>query len=258
MSTDLTLARLAKAVYEAPDECARQAAELGYNLLGPLISQADADCGLFRAKSGSPAVLAFRGTQAGKWWEHPRDMVNNFGFLRPWSGSGRVHGGYWAQHVRIRDRAQTAWEAIPGAIPLIVTGHSLGGSLAHLFGAWACGPGRGQIARLVTFGAPRAATREAWRPFTSTRVSTRVSTRTKNCSKNNDVHSTGVSTNVDVRVYQVAGDFAPAWPYYAPFRLCQPAEPIRLKSPKWWYEPLRRHWIESYIKALEDQNGKYN
>lgn len=101
------------------------------------------------------SVLAFRGT------ESIGDVVtdcNIFGVLGP-AGFGRVHRGF-------RNALLTIWPDVVSSLAssdkveegrLHITGHSLGGALADLAGAYILSNSflRARLCEVVTFGAPR-------------------------------------------------------------------------------------------------------
>ena len=212
------MAGLSAAVYMDWPKARLRAAELGM----PVVDTASHnDVEAMFCMNDQRASIDFRGTQFTSF--HGRDIANNFGRPVLWAGPGRAHSGYATQLERIRDRAADWFEQVPSHIPLDIAGHSLGGSVAGLFAAWAVGARGGKIAGLYTFGAPKAATKSAWQWL-----------------------HVGEQVPV-IEVYQMKADFAPWWP--PSFSLTQPAEPIKLKSPDDWTGPLRRHDVDRYGRA---------
>lgn len=222
---DAVLAALSAIVYLDWSEAALRCAEIGVELAG-IESHRDAEAMHVYAGGGRWAAIVFRGTEFTSF--HLRDIANNLGWPRPWAGPGRAHSGYAAQLERIRDRAAEFFDDTENDVPLYVAGHSLGGALGGLFAAWATGTQRGRIAGLTTFGAPKAASAEAWswlrRPGSGPGVGPRIA------------------------VYRIRGDFAPYWP--PSLMLTQPAESTVLDSPDRWIGPVRRHDVDRYATAM--------
>jgi hypothetical protein len=102
-------------------------------------------------------VLAFRGTSSIKDWDtdfhvallHPDDTDRQL----------RVHQGFYRAFVRldegtlgIKEKLDGIKQATNGAIPIYITGHSLGGALAQIAAAVL---GSDQVAACYTYGSPR-------------------------------------------------------------------------------------------------------
>lgn len=173
------------------------------------------------ARSSDAAWLVFRGTEATRL--RIVDIAANI-LLRPqlWSGNGLVHTGYAAALERVRDDARALAETVPSEVPLYVTGHSLGGALATLYAAWVTTDRkRGhRINALVTFGAPKAATRAALEP---------------------------IGWHSRIRRYVMPLDPAPLWP---PLMFAHPGRAILLEPQCPWWRPIRRHDVSGYAAAL--------
>lgn len=172
------------------------------------------------------AWLVFRGTEATRL--RLLDIVANLKVRpKPWAGEGWVHSGYADALERVRYGARKLAERAASDLPLYVTGHSLGGVLATLYGAWVTADTRDghRIAGVVTFGAPRGASRAALAP---------------------------IDRATKVRRYAMAGDPAPWWPWpmYA-----HPCRAVRLASGSRWAGPVSRHSMEGYAAALERLAG---
>src|SRR5690606_26853984 len=116
---------------------------------------------LCRADDGSAAALVFRGTEATRW--RLLDILANVKVVgRPWAGDGWAHRGYADALSRLSYPARRMADGVSSAIPLFVTGHSMGGALATLYAAWVTADHLDghRMAGLITFGAPKAATGE--------------------------------------------------------------------------------------------------
>jgi pimeloyl-ACP methyl ester carboxylesterase len=164
------------------------------------------------------AAFVFRGTEASRarW----RDLIDNLGTARRWSGAGRAHSGYLTGLERTRDAARAWAEKLPSAVPLFVTGHSMGGAIATLFAAWHYREHPADhLAGLVTFGAPKALDREA-----------------------------AARIDCPIHRYAVPLDFAQVWP--PSWRLVHPAPAIALRSALRWPGPVSRHSIDNYVASL--------
>jgi predicted lipase len=73
------------------------------------------------ATDGDTIYLSYRGTDEFKDW------VTDLKYVKiDFPGGGRVHSGFYAYYAEVRDQIQTALKTLP-ALPVIVTGHSLGG-----------------------------------------------------------------------------------------------------------------------------------
>lgn len=198
--------RLAAAAYLPAAGAASSAAAQGYDL-ARWWDAGETQVGLFRRDDR--AFLVFRGTSIV-----PTDLLSNLS--RPWgifwAGPGRIHVGYAKALYQVARSARHFADDVASEIPLFAAGHSMGGALATLYSIW-CDH---RLAGLVTFGAPKPATRRAlalrrcpaWR-------------------------------------YVTAFDFAPFWP---PLVFSHPCRATRLASAA---PILERHFAASYIAALE-------
>jgi hypothetical protein len=177
---------------------------------------------------GPWAAVVFRGTEATK--ARIRDLADNLGYGRKWSGEGRAHSGYLTGLERVRYSARRWSEGLDPSVPLFTTGHSMGGALATLFAAWYYSDWpEDRLAGLVTFGAPKAIDRAG-------------------------------AGKIGCPAWRVAipGDFAPHWP--PSLCLAHPAPAIRLRSARRWPGPISRHSIDNYIAsiaaAVSNQKGQ--
>lgn len=163
MISDADLCRLSDAVYLPWPEVPAVIAPWGFELVG-YCDHADTEAML--ARRGDAWALVFRGTEASRL--KVTDLAANVpGWPTLWAGPGRAHPGYERALGRIG--LQVA-RIVGRRDPLWVTGHSMGGALAHLFGALSCTDlslmYRPAPAAVVSFGAPavfwgRAAARRA-------------------------------------------------------------------------------------------------
>ncbi len=168
--------------------------------------------------SPTHAYLVFRGTEVSK--AKIRDVLSNFGVPVNWVGKGKAHSGYAKHFSYIRKPARTMAERIPTPIPLIVTGHSMGGCLATLYASWVASGGINdhKLAGLITYGAPRCL--------------------------NDDALST-----IMCPTFRLTNryDFAPHWPPIP--GLGHPMNQVKINSGG-WPGPVSRHSIAKYMRAI--------
>jgi len=103
------------------------------------------------ARSDGTTFVMFRGTEAGKIEDVIADLR-----VRPirWWQGGKVHEGFSAAYLAIRDQLAESLTTRPGHI--VLGGHSLGAAVATLAAAEL----RDRGPRLVTFGSPRVGDQE--------------------------------------------------------------------------------------------------
>ncbi len=164
------------------------------------------------------AYLVFRGTEvsAGSL----TDVVSNFGVSEEWIGKGKAHSGYAEHFAYIRAPARNFSERIPTPIPLIVTGHSMGGCLATLYASWVAsgGPLDHKLAGLITYGAPKCLDRVALDAIAC-----------------------------PVYCFQNRFDFAPHW---QPFiDTTHPKNRVKINS-SGWPGPVSRHGVAKYMRTV--------
>lgn len=107
----------------------------------------------FVASSAEVVLVSFRGTEsAADWLSNLQVMPQTV------AGLGRVHAGFWGQFTALQAQLESRLAERPG-VPLVVTGHSLGGAIAVLAAiTWA----RSHILRaLYTYGQPAVAQGES-------------------------------------------------------------------------------------------------
>lgn len=216
------LARLSVAIYDPPENFTATALDGGGRVLRWVDHR-----GTQVAHVSFPdwEAIIFRGTEvtgdAGV-----REKVRDFRFnLRQWptawSGEGKVHSGYLAALGRVRYQAGAMLEHAHDGAPLYISGHSLGGALATLWAATVAHHRLdGAPLRLVTFGAPKVATREAFEPLLSL-------------------------PGAQILRFTVSGDLAPIWPLS--LSLAHPAPSIDLDPPGFFWS---RHAPETYEAAI--------
>ena len=221
MTPDQILVRLSALAYEDPRDDTGGAgalAALGMELVGRPFDHAGSQ-GMLVQGLGI-ATLVFRGTEASGG--SVSDLLSNFGVPVRWAGAGRAHSGYDAHFSMIRYTARLLAERVPSDVPLYVTGHSMGGALATLYAAWvgSGGPEDHGLRALVTFGSPKALSRE------------------------------GSSTIAcEIRRETNAYDFAPHWPPVPGLAHTAP-DRIELDSGG-WPGPVTRHRTDKYIRAVD-------
>jgi V8-like Glu-specific endopeptidase len=141
------------------------ASELAYSPAAAVRSQALAwgfqDCSFvearaaqgFVASSAEVVLVSFRGT------ESTADWLSNLQ-VRPQTvaGLGRAHAGFWGQFTALQAQLESRL-AMRQGVPLVVTGHSLGGAIAVLAAiTWAASH---SLRALYTYGQPAVAQGEA-------------------------------------------------------------------------------------------------
>ncbi|MFM7264459.1 MAG: trypsin-like peptidase domain-containing protein [Cyanobium sp.] len=141
------------------------ASELAYSDPAAVRSQALAwgfrDCAFvearaaqgFVASSDAVVLVSFRGTESTADWLSNLKLVPQSA-----PGLGRVHAGFWGQFTALQPQLESRLAERQG-VPLVVTGHSLGGAIAVLAAAtWA---GNRPLQALYTYGQPAVAQAEA-------------------------------------------------------------------------------------------------
>lgn len=98
------------------------------------------------------AILAFRGTADFADWQIDLNAVPR---AMPGRPGIRVHCGFWDAWASVAPEISAAIAALPPALPVYITGHSLGGALAQV-GAAALDHNP-NLAACYTFGSPRVA-----------------------------------------------------------------------------------------------------
>jgi pimeloyl-ACP methyl ester carboxylesterase len=215
------LARLSDIAYLDKEEGKAAAAELGFTTK-KMWNNPPAQAWLW-VRDGV-AVLAYRGTEASEL--NIRDLLSNSRFGdNPWTGPGKANAGYARQFEAIRPAAEGIINSVASEIPLIITGHSMGGAIATLTAAWLDTKGW-KAAGLVTFGAPKALTRN------------------------------GLSA-INMEVVRVVNryDFAPHWPALTNKR--HPEGKLSVNSGG-WPGPVSRHAPSKYIEAVNQLEGLPN
>ena len=110
----------------------------------------------FAAIINEKIFLVFRGTQVSVRWDWTDVLRNMRMGLTEWDGVGRVHAGYLEGLKAVRTEIDDYLRAteMDREMPLIITGHSLGGVTATLASAvWAA-------RATYTFGSPKVGDKE--------------------------------------------------------------------------------------------------
>lgn len=142
----LMLALLAEVSYARGDDLGfALEADLGLDLVHQM--PFDASQG-FVARGAHTVILAYAGTnQLSDWLTNLRVDAT----VTDW---GQAHGGFWEAYHQEEEKAEAALGlAKEEGLPLWITGHSLGGALAHLAAHQL--HGRDVAIGLTTFGQPR-------------------------------------------------------------------------------------------------------
>jgi|688.fasta_scaffold01941_8 hypothetical protein len=143
--TAQSLALASQLAYSPAAEVERQARAWGF-----------ADCRFveagaaqgFLASTASVVLVTFRGTESTADW-----LSNLQVQLKTVPGLGKVHAGFWGQFTALQAQLETLLEARRN-VPLVVSGHSLGGAIAVLAAAtWAANPAADPQAAGVSDGA---------------------------------------------------------------------------------------------------------
>ena len=107
----------------------------------------------FLASSDAVVLVSFRGTESTADWLSNLKVVPQSA-----PGLGRVHAGFWGQFKALQPQLESRLAERQG-VPLVITGHSLGGAIAVLAAAtWA---GSRPVQALYTYGQPAVAQAEA-------------------------------------------------------------------------------------------------
>lgn len=208
------LSRLSEIAYMDLEEGRAAAAELGF-LTKNMWDVSPAQAWLFY-RPHKVAILTYRGTEASAF--NIRDLVSNSRFGRnPWKGPGKANAGYARQFHTIMPASRKIIRNVAAEVPLIITGHSMGGAIATLAAAWLDTQGW-KAKGLVTFGAPKALTRQ------------------------------GLSA-IHMPVIRVVNryDFAPHWPVLT--RKSHPDGKLLVNSGG-WPGPVSRHMPPKYNEAV--------
>jgi hypothetical protein len=151
------LAKLSNAAYILEDPSrAAYLSQLGFQEIAFLQGRDDARALL--AESSQGTILAIQGTQATAL---EFSLILENAKILPVKGPffGEAVAGYWDQYLALLPQLAKL-PTVKG--PLWLTGHSLGGSVAHLI--YKMLP-LAQFSGCVTFGAPKAGTKEFWDGF---------------------------------------------------------------------------------------------
>ena len=142
----------AKGVLQVPQELAA----LGFNKLTSF-HNGMTDGWAYIAEGVDLIALAFRGMSSIKNW----DTDFNVALVHPENTDLqlRVHKGFYQAFIRlneatlgIKEKLDAIKQVTNGAVPIYITGHSLGGALAQIAGAVL---GSDQVAACYTYGSPR-------------------------------------------------------------------------------------------------------
>ena len=103
----------------------------------------------FLASTASLVLVSFRGTESTADWLSNLNVQD-----RAVAGLGRVHAGFWGQFSALREQLEELLQPRRN-LPILVTGHSLGGAIAVLAAAtWAA---ERPLRVVYTFGQPAVA-----------------------------------------------------------------------------------------------------
>jgi len=139
--------------YRDPDKCEKYWDRLGYKSY--FYDQSGAQC--YVLENDEHIVVAFRGTEAKELSDIKADMS----FIKTWHrGPGKVHRGFMVEVWKLADHLTP--HIFQTEKQVYVTGHSLGGAMATLYGTL-CKPKN--IPILYTYGSPRVGDNEYYRKF---------------------------------------------------------------------------------------------
>ena len=144
--TALSLALASELAYSPAAEVERRARAWGFQDCA--FVEAGAAQG-FLASTASLVLVAFRGTESTADW-----LSNLKVQPRTVPGLGKVHAGFWGQFTALQPQLEKLLQPRRN-LPLLVSGHSLGGAIAVLAAAtWATDR---QVRALCTYGQPAVA-----------------------------------------------------------------------------------------------------
>jgi V8-like Glu-specific endopeptidase/surfactin synthase thioesterase subunit len=144
--TALSLALASELAYSPAAEVERRARAWGFQDCS--FVEAGAAQG-FLASTASLVLVAFRGTESTADW-----LSNLKVQPRTVPGLGKVHAGFWGQFTALQPQLEKLLQPRRN-LPLLVSGHSLGGAIAVLAAAtWATDR---QVRALYTYGQPAVA-----------------------------------------------------------------------------------------------------
>jgi V8-like Glu-specific endopeptidase/surfactin synthase thioesterase subunit len=144
--TALSLALASELAYSPAAEVERRARAWGFQ--DCRFVEAGAAQG-FLANTASLVLVTFRGTESTADW-----LSNLKVQPRTVPGLGKVHAGFWGQFTALQPQLEALLQP-RRSLPLLVSGHSLGGAIAVLAAAtWAADR---QVRALYTYGQPAVA-----------------------------------------------------------------------------------------------------
>jgi triacylglycerol lipase len=150
------MATISLMAYKAPDTVVQKMHDRGYEQF-QFFDRGETQA--FLVGNATKLVLIFRGTEP----KNVEDWITNAQVAKVQACGGRVHAGFWQGCQAVWSELESEVQRMRGQLatprPLLLTGHSLGGSLAILAAAQLQLADQ-QVNGVYTFGCPRIGDRQ--------------------------------------------------------------------------------------------------